>query len=209
MMRKNNPFLLISVILILSSVFTEANAQGLGGLLKKAKSTVEKIDKTVSKNSNATESQAPVSQDNNFIGIPGTEISVMNPIARYIDVVPVGLFAYSENENFGKAYLVLRVTNFTEKESVFFGSSVQNKKMLAVDPLGNVLNVDAGGGYRMDCPSDITVNVVLDQPALHFENVARNIAVMPMVKIGVNIDASRQGNLTFKNVPVFWDQSPE
>lgn len=208
-MRKNNPFLLISVILILSSVFTEANAQGLGGLLKKAKATVEKIDKTVSKNSNATASQAPVSQDNNFIGIPGTEISVMNPIARYIDVVPVGLFGISENDNYGSAYLVLKVTNFTEKETVLFGSSIQNKKMLAVDPVGNVLNVDASGSESIDVPSDITVNVVLDQPPFQFQHVNRNIQIMPMVKIGVCIDAQRQGNLTFKNVPIFWDQTPD
>lgn len=134
--------------------------------------------------------------------------SVANPLAQFIEVEPIGLFAVSESETNNNAYLVLRVLNFTEQESVLFGSGVQNKKMLAVDPFGNVLNIDASGGYRLDVPSDIPVKVVLDEPALQFMNVRQGTNVMPLVKIGINIDAKRQGNLTFKNVPVYWDQVP-
>lgn len=174
------PFLLM---LVLCCIAPDTSAKGIFDLFKKSKAPVGNIN-----------------------AVPG--VKVMNPLARFINVEPVGLFAYSENEYFGKAYLVLRVTNFTEKESVFFGGGIKNKKMLAVDPVGNVLNVDGSGGYRMNAPSNITVNIVLDQEPLQFEHVDRNIAIMPMVKIGINIDAYRQGNLTFKNVPVFWDQVP-
>lgn len=177
----------------------EIDAHDLGNLLKKA---IEMFGASSSKKS-------VTPQNNNLIKTQVPGVSVINPLARFINVVPVGLFAYSENEFFGKAYLVLQVTNFTEKESVCFGSGIQNKKMIAVDPSGNVLNVDASGGYRMDAPTDVTVNIVLDQQALQFENVARNITFMPVVKLGINIDAYRQGNLTFKNVPVFWDELPK
>ena len=182
-MNKKNfiPLLMAPTLLC---VAPDASGKGILDLFKKDKSHSEKIT-----------------------AIPG--VSVFNPLARYINVEPVGLFAYSENEYYGKAYLVLRVTNFTEKESVFFGSGIRNKKMIAVDPVGNVLNVDASGGYRMDAPFNVTVNIVLDQEALQFEHVDRNIAIMPLVELGINIDASRQGNLKFKNVPVFWDQVPE
>ena len=181
MIKKNFiPLLLASTLFCFAP---DASAKGFFDLFRKAKTPAENVS-----------------------AVAG--VSVMNPLARYINVEPVGLFAYSENEYYGKAYLVLRVTNFTEKESVFFGSGIKNKKMIAVDPLGNVLNVDASGGYRMDAPSNITVNIVLDQEALQFEHVDRNIAIMPMVELGINIDASRQGNLRFKNVPVFWDQVP-
>ena len=196
-----NKKIFCSLLFVMASlcIASEVGAQNLGSLLKKA---IEKLGTSSSK-----KGEAP--QVNNLMITRVPEISVINPLARFINVEPVGLFAYSENEYFGKAYLVLRVTNFTEKESVCFGSGIKNKKMVAVDPSGNVLNVDASGGYRLDCPTDITVNIVLDQKALQFENVARNIAFMPMVTLGINIDASRQGNLTFKNVPVFWDELPQ
>ena len=179
--KKFIPLLLVPSLFCIAS---DAGAKGFFDLFKKNKPNAEKLT-----------------------AVPG--VAVMNPLARYINVEPVGLFAYSENEYYGKAYLVLRVTNFTEKESVFFGSGIRNKKMIAVDPVGNVLNVDASGGYRMDAPFNVTVNIVLDQKALQFEHVDRNIAIMPLVELGINIDASRQGNLKFKNVPVFWDQVPE
>lgn len=190
-----------SLLVIMASlcIASEVGAQNFGNLLKQA---IEKLGALSSKKS--------VAPDNNNLimtGIPG--VTVINPLARFINVEPIGLFAYSENEFFGKAYLVLRVTNFTEKESVCFGSGIQNKKMVAVDPSGNILNVDASGGYRLDCPTNITVNIVLDQEALQFENVARNIAFMPKVTLGINIDAYRQGNLTFKSIPVFWDELPQ
>lgn len=196
-----NKKIFCSLLFVVASlcIAPEVVAQNFGELLKQA---IEKLGALSSKKS--------VAPDNNNLmktQIPG--VSVVNPLARFINVDPVGLFAYSENDYFGKAFLVLRVTNFTEKESVCFGSGIQNKKMIAVDPSGNVLNVDASGGYRLDCPTDITVNITLDQEALQFENVARNIAFMPMVTLGINIDAYRQGNLTFKNVPVFWDELPQ
>lgn len=191
----------ISLLFVIASLFIapEVGAQKLGNLLKKF---VERFGSSSSKKSATT-------NNNNLVVTQVPGVSVINPIARFINVEPIGLFAYSENEFFGKAYLVLRVTNFTEKESVCFGSGIQNKKMVAVDPSGNILNVDASGGYRLDCPTNITVNIVLDQEALQFENVARNIAFMPKVTLGINIDAYRQGNLTFKSIPVFWDELPQ
>lgn len=191
----------ISLLFVIASLFfaPEVGAQNFGNLLKKV---IEKFGTSSSKKSGTI-------NNNNLVMTQVPEVTVINPLARFINVEPEGLFAYSENEFFGKAYLVLRVTNFTEKESVCFGSGIQNKKMIAVDPSGNILNVDASGGYRLDCPTDITVNIVLDQESLQFDNVARNIAFMPMVTLGINIDAYRQGNLTFKNVPVFWDELPQ
>lgn len=191
----------ISLLLVMATLCLapEVGAQNFGNLLKKV---IEMFGSSSSKKSETANNNSLL-----MTQVPGA--SVINPLVRFINVEPVGLFAYSENELFGKAYLVLRVTNFTEKESVYFGSGIQNKKMVAVDPSGNVLNVDASGGYRLDCPTDITVNITLDQEALQFEKVARNIAFMPMVTLGINIDASRQGNLTFKNVPVFWDEIPQ
>lgn len=138
-------------------------------------------------------------------GVKGPmSVSVANPLARYINVVPIGLYAVSVSEYTNNAYLVLQVTNFTEKENVFFGSDIKNQKMIAVDPAGNVLNIDASGGYRYTCPTDVPVKIVLDNPNLQFMDVKYGTNVMPVVKIGINIDAKRQGNITFKNVPVYW-----
>lgn len=174
----------------------EMQAQSLGGLLKKAKNTIEKLgnaDKPAKKTDNA-----------NPLGGGAS-----NPIAQFVTIEPIGLYGVSVSEKTGNLYLVLKVTNMTEKSSMLLGSSIQNQKMLAVDHSGKVYNIDSSGAFRYDTPQDIEVKVALSEPGLQFVNVSKDLDVMKMVKVGVNVDASRQGNLTFTNVPIYWDEYPE
>lgn len=171
-----------------------AGAQSLGGLLKKAKNGVEKL---------AGNAQPQDSVANPAVTATGA--SVANPIDRYMLVEPVGLFPTSQDENSGNLYMVLQVTNYTEKPSATFGSSIKNQKMLAVDSAGTVYNINSSGAFRYDTPQDVTVRIELSEPDLQFVNVSKANTVMPVVKLGINIDAARQDNLTFKNVPIYWD----
>lgn len=53
------------------------------------------------------------------------------------------------------------------------------------------------------------VNVVMDENDLMFEGVKKSITEMQMVKFGVYVDYNTKGNVTLRNVPIFWDQAPE
>lgn len=171
----------------------DADAQGLGGLIRKAKNTAEKV--VGSEKSNA------------IVTVDGDGVS--NPIEQYMIVEPIGLYGISQTETTGDLYLVLRVINKTEKSSATFGSSIKNQKMLAVDNGGKVYNIDSSGAFRYDTPQDVPVKIELKDPGLQFVNVSKALGMMNTVKIGINIDAARQGNLTFNNVPIYWDVYPE
>lgn len=198
MKTKRIPFILMLITAIF--VVGNVNAQGLGGSLKKAKKTAEKVEETAKSVSESEDVQ-------NIVG-KITGATVVNPISRYIEVEPVGLYGISQTETTGNVYLVLKVLNKTDKQNALFGSSVQNQKMLAVDGAGKVYNVDASGGIRYDTPQEVPVRVVIDDPQLQFTNVSNSLTEMPVVKIGILLDANRQGNLTFKNLPIFWDVDP-
>ncbi|MBD5357878.1 MAG: hypothetical protein HDR88_12870 [Bacteroides sp.] len=199
-MRVKNISFIVVLVMALCAVGS-ANAQGLGGLLKKAKNAADKV----------TETAKSVSESEDIQNVVGkiTGATVINPISKYIEVEPVGLYGISQTETSGNVYLVLNVLNKTDKQNALFGSSVQNQKMLAVDGKGKVYNVDASGGIRYDTPQDVPVKVVIDDPQLQFMNVSNTLDVMPVVKIGIALDANHQGNLTFKNLPILWDVDPE
>ena len=117
--------------------------------MKKAKKVADTVTENVKSVSDSEDTQ-------NVAGkISGA--TVINPISKYIEVEPVGLYGISQTETSGNVYLVLNVLNKTDKQNALFGSSVQNQKMLAVD--GKVYNVDASGGIRYDTPQDVPVHI--------------------------------------------------
>lgn len=194
-------------------------AQGLGGLIKKGKAGIEKGKKAVKKGKEAVESvlgteEAPAAQENQGNAVMSSIVSssgiaVSNPLGSVIEIEPVGLYGVSKSENYGDAYLVLKVKKLTPKETTSFGSEVKNQKMIAVDNSGKVYNVDAFGQIPYDTPEGLMVQVVLDNPALMFNDIKKNVDMMQQVKLGVFSDKDNQGMVTFTNVPIFWDQSPE
>lgn len=197
---------------ILASGASAANAQGLGGLIKKGKGLVEKGEKAVGKIFGAEEKpsgddSSPETVAPGKVGPSG--IVVSNPVSSFIEIEPVGLYGVSTSENFGDAYLVLKVRNLIPKDVTRFGSSVQNQKMIAVDNNGKVYNIDSSGHYGYDTPEGLTVMVVLDEPGLMFTDIRKDVDMMQQVKFGVFSDAQHQGNVTLGNVPIFWDQTPD
>ena len=53
------------------------------------------------------------------------------------------------------------------------------------------------------------VNVAIDQKDLMFEGVKKSVTEMQMVKFGAYVDYNTKGYVTLRNVPIFWDQTPE
>lgn len=200
MRRKNFIYLLIAMLTAVLPASMEA--QGLGNILNKGKKALEKVTaKETPKVESAVAAADAVNLENG--------IEVVNPISEFIEVEPVGLYGVSKSENFGDAYLVLKVLLKIPKESACFGSSIKNQKMIAVDGKGKIYNIDASGCTRYDLIEGIPVVVKMDDPQMMLQDIRKDITMLPVVKFGINIDASHQDNLTLRNVPIFWDQNPE
>ncbi len=209
-MKRKKLFL---VIVAIAAAITplKVEAQKLGNILKKGQEVLEKISAPKTESSQkrtSTDGEEVKNVRTNSIAL-GNGIEMTNPIAEYIDVVPVGLYGVSTSENYGNAYLVLKVTMKEPANKASFGGSINNEKMVAVDANGKVYNTDSNGTFSFDTPEGIPVSVIINQPALTFTGIKKSIEVMPMVKFGILIDAYHKGNLTLKNVPIYWDKSPE
>lgn len=199
-MKKN----LIHIVLVaLFAVFAfplQADAQ-LGGLLKKVKKGVESVTKATG-----------VSADAKAVG---TEVAIpsggtmINPFAEAMDVELVGCYGKSTSENYGTAYLVLKVKMKLNKTSVLLSGNENGNKTMAVDADGNAYQTSAMGGTRRDVTEGIFVKVKVDDPQQQFKDVKKSVKEFQLVKLSVYIDPQHRGAITFKNVPVLWDVEPE
>ena len=201
MRNKMTKALLLTAALLISGA--QANAQGLGGLLKKAKEATKKIENALGTNTDKSEKGQTV---NKILFTNGIEIS--NPLSSAMEIVPVGLYGTSTSENYGNCYLVIKVKMHLPESEAKFGS-VGYEKMMAVGPDGKTYQVDAGGSYTFPTPEGIMVNVAIDQKDLMFEGVKKSVTEMQMVKFGAYVDYNTKGYVTLRNVPIFWDQTPE
>lgn len=207
---------------VLSLGTSAVNAQGLGGLLNKGKTALKKGEKAVKEGKEVVgkilgteESSSPETMNANPAQadanktITSSGIVISNPVSSFIEIEPIGLYGVSKSENYGDAYLVLKVKNLVPKDVTRFGNRVQNQNMVAVDNNGKVYNVDASGHYGYDTPEGLTVRVILNEPGIMFTDIKKDVDMMQQVKFGVFQDAYHQGNVTLNNVPIFWDKLPE
>lgn len=199
-MKKN----LIHIVLVaLFAVFAfpqQADAQ-LGGLLKKVKKGVESVTK-------ATGVSADVKAAGTEVAIPSGG-TMINPFAEAMDVELVGCYGKSTSENYGTAYLVLKLKMKLNKTSVLLSGNENGNKTMAVDADGNAYQTSAMGGTRRDVTEGIFVKVKIDDPQQQFADVKKSVKEFQLVKLSVYIDPQHRGAITFKNVPVLWDVEPE
>ena len=193
---------------VLATGTSAVSAQGIGGLIKKGKAAVKKGEKAVDKILGKEDSSENESSSESKT-VTSSGIVISNPISEFIEIEPIGLYGVSTSEDFGDAYLVLKVKNLTPKEVTNFGSRVQNQNMIAVDTKGKVYNVDAYGHFGYDTPEGIMVTLSLNEPGIMFTHINKDIDMMQQVKVGVFSDAYHQGNIVLNNVPIFWDEVPE
>lgn len=203
MRNKMTKGLLLTAALLLACA--PASAQGLGGLLKKAQKAAEKVENALGTNNDKTK-KSETQTINKILLDNGIEIS--NPLSSAMEIVPVGLYGTSTSENYGNCYLVIKVKMHLPESEAKFGS-VGYEKMMAVGPDGKTYQVDAGGSYTFPTPEGIMVNVAIDQKDLMCEGVKKSVTEMQMVKFGAYVDYNTKGYVTLRNVPIFWDQTPE
>lgn len=198
-MRKKSFYTFLIVAVAFLAFPLSADAQ-LGGLLKKVKKGVENVT-NVTKVTDAEAGGKEVA-----IQSGGTMI---NPFAEAMDVELVGCYGKSTSENYGTAYLVLKLKMKLNKTSVLLSGNENGNKTMAVDADGNVYGTSAMGGTRRDVTEGIFVKVKVDDPQQQFKDVKKSVKEFQLIKMSVYIDPQYRGALTFKNVPVLWDVDPE
>lgn len=198
-MRKKSFYTFLIVAVAFLAFPLSADAQ-LGGLLKKVKKGVENVTNVTK----VTDAEAGGKE----VAIPSGG-TMINPFAEAMDVELVGCYGKSTSENYGTAYLVLKLKMKLNKTSVLLSGNENGNKTMAVDADGNVYGTSAMGGTRRDVTEGIFVKVKVDDPQQQFKDVKKSVKEFQLIKMSVYIDPQYRGALTFKNVPVLWDVDPE
>lgn len=185
-----------------------ADAQ-LGKLLNKAKKAVTDVNKVLGVQDAGTGNNKAVDDTPTVASVPipsGGEMQ--NPLAPAMDVELVGAYGKSTSLNYGSVYLVLKVKMNLNLTQASFGSA-NNVRAMAVDEDGNTYPLNTMGAFPKNVTEGLFVKVVLDEKDLHFMDVKKTAKKMQLIRLGVYLDASHRGVITFKNVPVQWDVTPE
>lgn len=180
---------------------TVANAQ-LGNILKKAKEALETVTGTTTTASGAAGSTA------GEVSIPSGG-TMLNPFASAADIELVGAYGKSTSENYGIVYLVLKVKMLANVSRIGFGGTMNGEKTMAVDQDGNSYLTGTMGQYYSDVTEGVAVKVALDQKYGVFTDVKKTAKTMQVIKFGCYINAANRGMITFKNVPINWDVTPQ
>lgn len=181
-----------------------AGAQ-LGKIISKAKKAVKDVNSILGTQDAGTGNKA--ADDTPAVAavpIPGGG-EMQNPLAKEMDVELVGAYGKSSSLNYGSVYLVLKVRMNLNMTKASFGSA-NNVRGMAVDEEGNTYPMDTMGAFPKDVTEGLFVKVVLDDKDLQFKDVRKTAKMMQMIRLGVYIDASHRGVITFKNVPIQWEE---
>lgn len=199
-MRRN--ILLLALSAMLFGAPQAANAQ-LGKLLKKVNKGLEKVNGKLSEGSTVASGGAVFTQENG--------VKVQNPMAAHYDVQLVGAYGVSTSENYGQVYLVVKVKMNDNATSLRFGGNTEFP-VTAVDADGNsYAPMETAGWYDKNVTEGMYVKVNLgDLKSCTFKDVKKTARQLQMVRIGAGMGYHKnQGLITFRNVPILWDQQPE
>ena len=190
--------------LVLLAVGTmETQAQGLGGLLKKAKKTAEKVTGTTT----PTSSTSPGAQTT---ALPVKEVTmtaggtIANPLAGSVcDIELVGLYGKGTSLNYGTVTPVFKMRMILNKDKVHIGFPV------AFDQEGNTYKPNYDNVKKeYDVTEGVWVKVTAPD-GWNFEDVKKTTTTFSVMKMEVFADAEHQGTVVLKNVPILWDVTPQ
>lgn len=183
-----------------------AQAQGLGGLLKKVKKGVETVTGT------STSSSSQSSQTAAKGAVKGVEIPVegggtmINPIPGVADIQLVGLYGKSTSLNYGELWLVFKVKMIANLTSISFGCNI-NYPAVMVDQDGNSCKPRETAGWY---PYSVTEGVFMKIPLKYasFVDVKRSVTSVQRLQFGVSANGNA-GMIILKDVPIKWDATIE
>ena len=205
-MKTRNFVMVCIAMLTIGTV--QAEAQGLGGLLKKGKKALEKINSALgaTTDDNMQDSKTATMQTR------GTDItlpnggSLRNPIPQDVDLQLVGVYGKSTSLNYGTVQLVFKVKMIANKSSVRFGVN-SSYPGLMIDQDGNAYKTQEGAGWY-DYP--VTEGVYMNMPVTKtwFVDVKKTAKTIQQLQIGISSSYDNTGLIILRNVPIQWDVEP-
>ena len=204
---KTRNFVMVGIAMLTIGT-VQAEAQGLGGLLKKGKKALEKINSALgaTTDDNMQDSKTATMQTR------GTDItlpnggSLRNPIPQDVDLQLVGVYGKSTSLNYGTVQLVFKVKMIANKSSVRFGVN-SSYPGLMIDQDGNTYKTQDGAGWY-DYP--VTEGVYMNMPVTKtwFVDVKKTAKTIQQLQIGISSSYDNTGLIILRNVPIQWDVEP-
>ena len=204
---KTRNFVMVCIAMLTMGTI-QAPAQGLGGLLKKGKRALEKINNALgaTTDDNKQDSKTATMQTR------GTDItlpnggSLRNPIPQDVDLQLVGVYGKSTSLNYGTVQLVFKVKMIANKSSVRFGVN-SSFPGLMIDQDGNTYKTQNGAGWY-DYP--VTEGVYMNMPVTKtwFADVKKSAKTIQQLQIGISSSYENTGLIILRNVPIQWDAKP-
>ena len=205
-MKTRNFVMVCIAMLTIGTV--QAEAQGLGGLLKKGKKALEKIKSALgaTTDDNMQDSKTATMQTRGTdIALPNGG-SLRNPIPQDVDLQLVGVYGKSTSLNYGTVQLVFKVKMIANKSSVRFGVN-SSYPGLMIDQDGNTYKTQDGAGWY-DYP--VTEGVYMNMPVTKtwFVDVKKTVKTIQQLQIGISSSYDNTGLIILRNVPIQWDVEP-
>jgi len=205
-MKTRNFVMVCIAMLTIGTV--QAEAQGLGGLLKKGKRALEKINSALgaTTDDNKQDSKTATLQTRGSdIALPNGG-SLRNPIPQIVDLQLIGVYGKSTSLNYGTVQLVFKVKMIANKSSVRFGVN-SSYPGLMIDQDGNTYKTQEGAGWY-DYP--VTEGVYMNMPVTKtwFADVKKSAKTIQQLQIGISASYEETGLIILKNVPIQWDVEP-
>ena len=205
-MKTRNFVMVCIAMLTIGTV--QAEAQGLGGLLKKGKKALEKINSALgaTTDDNKQDSKTATMQTRGSdIALPNGG-SLRNPIPQDVDLQLVGVYGKSTSLNYGTVQLVFKVKMIANKSSVRFGVN-SSYPGLMIDQDGNTYKTQESAGWY-DYP--VTEGVYMNMPVTKtwFVDVKKSAKTIQQLQIGISASYDDTGLIILRNVPIQWDVEP-
>ncbi len=196
-------------MLAMTLCFGTAQAQGLGGFLKKVNKGLEKV-------TGVTSSDTSTSSTASSAAAVATEWggTMVNPAAKVMDVELVGLYGVKKTVNYGNVYAVLRITVKIVKDRISLGGKDGGAQTVAFDADGNQYTPYDSSGASFTISEGIPVKCDLSSTGRKtFEDVPIATKAFKKMKIDYYLDAQYRGYqggaLEFNDVPIKWDCEEE
>lgn len=205
-MKTRNFVMVCIAMLTIGTV--QAEAQGLGGLLKKGKRALEKVNNVLggtTDDNNQDSKTATLQTRGTDITLPNGG-SLRNPIPQDVDLQLVGVYGKSTSLNYGTVQLVFKVKMIANKSSVRLGVN-SSYPGLMIDQDGNTYKTQEGAGWY-DYP--VTEGVYMNMPVTKtwFADVKKTAKTIQQLQIGISSSYENTGLIILRNVPIQWDVEP-
>lgn len=174
-------------------------AQGLGGLFKKAKKVLTNSSETTT----TPQAQTVATAAEEPIASGGT---LSNPLKSKVEVQLVGAYGKSTSENYGEVSLVFKVKMIANKNELSIGCN-SNWPAMLIDEDGNTSKVRYEGWYPYPVSEGIFMKIPLKDSS-SFVDVKKSAKVIQKAQIALSLSYEEKGLLILKNVPIQWDVQP-